>query len=102
LFAVHDLLVQAERMILTSLFALNRRFISSPRFKWQKSDLASFKIALSDVTQRLEDIWSSAPAEAILMAEVLLDETAALAESQRFTSMANFREAIRERRLGEV
>jgi len=56
-FAIHELLVRAERMVLTSLFALNRTFISHPLFKWQEAAIANFTIAPADIAARLDALW---------------------------------------------
>jgi hypothetical protein len=72
---LHAWFVRLTTAVFGSLLGLNRIYLASSSFKWQRTLLASLPIAPPDLDQRLAAVFRATPGEAVAALEAILAET---------------------------
>jgi hypothetical protein len=96
--AVHALLGRVETGVLGTMLALNRIYQPHRVAKWQRSLLAEVRLAPEHLAERMEDLWRLPTPQALAAAEALLTDALDLAARHCDAELAEFRDALGERR----
>ena len=96
--AARDLLTRAGQAVVRAILAVNRVYLPHRQLKWQRHLLSGLAAVPDRLTDRLEAMTASPPAEAFPAAETLLEDTVLLAEARTGADLSAFRHAMAERR----
>ena len=96
--AARDLLTRAGQAVVQAILAVNRVYLPHRQLKWQRHLLSGLAADPDRLTDRLEAMTASPPAEAFPAAETLLEDTVLLAEARTGANLSAFRQAMAERR----
>jgi hypothetical protein len=96
--AARDLLTRAGQAVIQAILAVNRVYLPHRQLKWQRHLLSGLAAVPDRLTDRLEAMTASPPAEAFPAAETLLEDTVLLAEARTGANLSAFRQAMAERR----
>ena len=78
LLMLHDVFCKIQQRILGTLCGLNRIFIHHPGYKWQDDLASQMTIKPPNLSERLQQVFLTPPAEGVLIQHTLLVETIAL------------------------
>ena len=96
--AVRDLLTRTGLAAVRAILALNRVYLPHRQLKWQRHLISGLAVVPDRLTERLEAMTASPPAEAFPVAQALLEDTVLLAEERTGTDLSAFRQALGKRR----
>ena len=96
--APRDVLTRAGHAVVQTVLAVNRVYLPHPQIKWQRHLITGLEVVPERLTERLESMSASPPAEAFRAAEALLEDTVQLAEARTDADLSSFRQALAERR----
>jgi Domain of unknown function (DUF4037) len=96
--AARDLLTRAGQAVVQAILAVNRVYMPHRQLKWQRHLISGLAAVPDRLTQRLEAMTASPPAEAFSVAETLLEDTVVLAQARTGADLSAFRQALAGRR----
>jgi hypothetical protein len=96
--AARDVLTRAGRAVVQAILAVNRVYLPHPQLKWQRHLISGLTAAPDRLTERLQAMTASPPAQAFPVAQTLLEDTILLAEARTGADLSEFREALAQRR----
>jgi hypothetical protein len=96
--AARDLLTRVGQAVVQAILAVNRVYSPHRQLKWQRHLLSGLTAVPDRLTDRLEAMTASPPAEAFPAARTLLQDTILLAEARTGADLSAFRRALAERR----
>ena len=96
--AARDLLTRVGQAVVQALLAVNRVYPPHRQLKWQRHLLSGLTAVPDRLTDRLEAMTASPPAEAFPAAQTLLQDTILLAEARTGADLSAFRRALAARR----
>jgi hypothetical protein len=96
--ALHALLSRIEQAVISAVLALNRTYEAHRLLKWECQLLDGLQLAPSQLSVRLQQMWTEDYAQAVAAAESLLDDTLALADQHSDAQLGQFRKAFAARR----
>ena len=96
--AAQELLTRAGHAVIRAVLAINRVYLPHRQIKWQRHLITGLEVVPERLTERLESMSASPPAEAFRAAEALLEDTVLLAQAHTDADLSSFRQALAERR----
>ena len=92
------MLTRAGQAVVQAILAVNRVYLPHRQLKWQRHLISGLAAVPDRLTERLEAMTASPPAEAFPVAQALLEDTVLLAEERTGTDLSAFRQALGKRR----
>jgi hypothetical protein len=92
--AARDLLTRAGQAVVQAILAVNRVYLPHRQLKWQRHLISGLAVVPDRLTERLEALTASPPAQAFPAAETLLEDTVLLAEARTGADLTAFRQAL--------
>jgi hypothetical protein len=96
--AARDVLTRAGQAVVRAILAVNRVYLPHPQLKWQRHLISGLAAVPDRLTERLEAMTASPPAQAFPAAQTLLEDTVLLAEARTEADLSAFRQALAQRR----
>jgi hypothetical protein len=96
--AARELLTRAGQAVVQAILAVNRLYLPHRQLKWQRHLISGLAAVPDRLTERLEAMTASPPAQAFPVAQALLEDTVLLAEERTGTDLSAFRQALGKRR----
>lgn len=96
--AARDVLTRVGQAVVRAVLAVNRVYLPHRQLKWQRHLLSGLAAVPHRLTERLEALTASPPAQAFPAAQTLLGDTVLLAEERTGTDLSAFRQALAQRR----
>jgi hypothetical protein len=96
--AARELLTRAGQAMIQAILAVNRVYLPHRQLKWQRQLISGLAAVPDRLTERLEAMTASPPAEAFPVAQALLEDTVLLAEERTAPTSARSGRRVRERR----
>jgi Domain of unknown function (DUF4037) len=96
--AARDVLTRAGQAVVRAILAVNRVYLPHRQLKWQRYLISGLAAVPGRLTERLEAMTASPPAEAFPAAQTLLEDTILLAEARTGADLSAFRQALAKRR----
>jgi hypothetical protein len=96
--AARDVLTRAGQAVVRAILAVNRVYLPHPQLKWQRRLISGLAAVPDRLTERLEAMTASPPAQAFPAAQTLLEDTVLLAEARTEADLSAFRQALAQRR----
>ncbi len=96
--AVRDLLARAGQAVFGAVLALNRVYSPHRMIKWQRHLTGELDVLPERFTDRLDLLWTSGNAQALKVAETLLDDTVQLVHAHTAADISSFSEELSQHR----